>query len=382
MAILKEKIKKILVISLQGIGDLLLFTPCLPVLKRNFPNAKISMLILHYTKEIIENNPYIGNIMIYHYHPTKVNYFEILKLLVKLRKEKFNLVICSFPTGLRSALIAYLAGIDIRCGHRYTFIKKLPFLFNMKVDIPKLKHVIDLNLDLLSALGIDITKVDKKLFIPLMPQDTNFVIKFLQRNNISNQDLLIGINPGTDVLKKEKCWPKEKFIRLIERLIRQFKAKVVLIGGRSERSLSIEIASIFKTNIVDATGIMSLKQTAALIEKCNLFIGNDSGLIHISVAMNTPTIAIFGPTDPRLYKPYGPKHVVIRKGLECSPCAYGVCGNLELIERNIGFNKGTFRCEKGTFECIKSIEVKEVFDAARNIILNLKKHNRELKNEN
>lgn len=369
---MKEKIEKILVISLQGIGDLLLFTPCLPILKRNFPHAKISMLILHHTKEIIEDNPNITDMITYQCQ-TKLDYLKKLKLLIRLRKEKFDLAICAFPSGKRSAIIAYLTGANVRCGHEYTFIKKLPFLFNIKVDVPYIKHVVDLNLDLMSAIGIDVTKADKKLFFPLFPQDRTFIINFLQKNNISNQDLLIGINQGAMVLRRNKCWSKEKFIQLIEKLIKQFKAKIVLVGGYSERYISKEIITIFKTNVVDFTGLLSLKQSAALIEKCNLFIGNDSALIHISVAVDTPIVAIFGPTDPCLYGPYGSKHIVIRKQLDCSPCAYGVCGNLELIKRNIGFVKGTFRCEKGSFECIKSIGVEEVFNAIKKILI-LKKN--------
>ncbi len=374
MKIQKEKIKKILIISLQGIGDLLLFTPCLPLLKRNFSNAKISILVLHHVKEIIEDNPYISEVMTYHYHPTRTNYLEILNLLIYLRKEKFDLAICAFPGGVRSALMAYLAGINIRVGHKYNFVKKFPFLLNIKVSVPEIKHVLDIDLDLMLALGIDIIEADKKMFFPILKQDKIFIQNFLQKNNIFAQDLLIGVNPGVDILKKDKCWPNDKFIPLIEKLIKELNVKIVLIGGPSGKSFSAEIVNVFKANAIDATGIMSLKQSVALIERCSLFVGNDSGLIHLSVAMNTPTVAIFGPTDPRLYAPYGFEHAVIRRQLDCSPCAYGICGNLELIKRNVGFVKGTFRCEKGNFECIKSIEVDEVFNVIKNKILNLRKN--------
>ncbi|MCP4649460.1 MAG: glycosyltransferase family 9 protein [PVC group bacterium] len=375
MNIAPDKIKKILVISLQGIGDSLLFSPCFPLLKKKFDRAEITVLTSPQAKVIFELNPHIKEVITYDSHKRPINLMTGISLWRRLVQGKFDLSICTFPTGMRSALIAYFSGIKLRCGHRYVFNKKVPWVFNIIAEVPEIKHVIELNFDLMNVLEVEYTSKDKVLALTLSAQEKNFVQVFLKENNIKEKEFLIGINPGTSILRKEKCWPLEKFNQLITMVGDTFKdIKIVLIGGPGEKELSKQIIETQETrNIIDATGAMSLRQTASLIQRCNLFIGNDSGLVHISGAVDTLAVAIFGPTDPRLYAPYGQGNLFINNELECAPCAYGVCGKIDVVSRNIGFDGVSFSCEQqGSFKCINSIEVDTVFELLKKMILGLK----------
>ncbi len=356
-----HNINKILIISIQGIGDWLLFTPCLQVIRAGFPKAKVYLLINYSGKGIVVRNEYIDEIIYY-----KNGVWKNLSLLVRLFKIHFDLTICAYPSGKGSAIIALLSRAWLRCGHEYTYIKKIPFLFNSKVKVNKIKHAVEMNRDLMEKLGLEKDAIGKTLNIFLKTQEEDFAKKVLVSKKKTDSELLIGMHITYTEEKKGKCWPIDNFISLINKLAEKFSANILLFGSKAEISI-IDFAEkdiLYPQKIINFIGKTTIRETAALINRCNLFIGNDSGLIHIAAACGVPIVIVFGPTDERIYAPYGVPYRVIKSSIECRPCAWGVCGQFsDLIKENKGFIKDRFYCKFNSFECVKSIEFDKVYDA-------------------
>lgn len=367
----KDKEIKILFISLQGIGDLLFILPAVRLLKEKLPRSKIYALTFKKNSEILLDEPALERIFICN-NPGELNILNIFNILAILRKERFDLAICAYPGGLRSAVIAFLSGVKFRLGHEYTYLRKFPFLFNLKIKVPQVKHIIELNLDILSCFGEDLNKTKINLSLAISDKDKELIEGLFTQQGILASDFVIGLHPATSISRLGKCWPMENFAKLAKSLIEKFKARILIFGAKEESNLVLPLSDI-SPFVIDFTGKLTIKQTYAAIKRCNLFISNDSALAHLAAAANVPTVAIFGPTDPRLYSPYGQGHLVIRKGLNCSPCAYGVCGYIDCIQDKGGFKKDSFICQKNNFECMKDISVDEVINKVSDFIQSLKK---------
>lgn len=361
-----KKINKILVISLQGIGDLLLTTPLLRELKENLPEAKISVLTFKTNKGILVGNSFVDEIFCL----DPKNYIKGLVLLFTIRKKRFDSSICTFPSGLRSALLGYLSGAHIRLGQDLSIFNKYRWFFTKQVPITEVKHAVLLNLDFLKPLGINTENINTKSPLNLLNEDKNYAQDFLKANSLNNEDLLIAIHPGGGKFTAAyRSWPKERFTSAADLLIEKFGAKILFIGGENDEELIEEILSIMKHKAISAAGKTSLKQTAALIAESRLLICNNSAPMHIAAALNIPTIGIFGPADPRIHRPWKNRHIVLRKNLGCSPCYYPFFRDTleETRERNRWFGK-TFKCINGNYECLSLISVDDVIEATRNIL--------------
>lgn len=355
-------IKRILVISGQGIGDLLLFTPALHSLRKNFPGAKISVLITKKCKDIILGNPNVDDLILFDYQE-RSNLLYAFFFISSIRRKKFDLSICAYPSGLRSALIGYLSGATIRVGQRLSFSKKLPFLFTVNVEVRDIKHAVEMNLDLLRALKLKIDQSPQKLFMLISKDDERFAEELKAKNNIKSDGLLIAIHPGVSEGGLHRAWPKQNFVALIDNLADKFDARIFLIGGPAERELIDDIYKLAKKKPIKVTGI-SINSIAALLKSCTLFIGNNSGPMHVAASVGTPTVALFGDTDPRIHAPYGNKSIIVRKDLSCSPCHYPFLhGTLDLAKPGRGFVRGRFNCIEGDFKCMKLITVTDVLEA-------------------
>ena len=154
----------------------------------------------------------------------------------------------------------------------------------------------------------------------MLPSEERFAADFLCQNDISSQDLVIGIHPGGGW--QYKLWPIERFAALGDLLSRNCGAKVLVFAGPDETSLQDHIAELMKSPPVLVKDV-GLRELAALIQRCALYIGNDTGPMHIAAAVGTRVVAIFGSTSARRSGPYGSGHVVISKAIGCSPCHPG-----------------------------------------------------------
>ncbi|HEY5534134.1 MAG TPA: glycosyltransferase family 9 protein [Ignavibacteria bacterium] len=316
MKIDKSKINKILVIKFGGMGDLLLMTPMLPNLRRYFPDAEIDIFTLKRSRDILIDNPYVTRILTFT-PGTNSSWF----LINNIRKKKFDLVIDLFCNP-RTALITRLSGAKYRFGFKF---KGRNYAYNIKArgrggEV----HNVDFNLDALRELGIPI--VTKKLNLCINVVHEEFATKFIVENNIKSKSTMgICVTGGWET-KKFKVSDYIKVMKMINAL---YDVNFVLFWGNEIEKKDCEtIHKEFGNNsflIPDSP----IRYLAAIIRECDLIIGNDSGPMHIAVAVETPVLGIYGPTKPMLQGPYGEKNLtVVNDGLDCLYC--------DLLECKIG----------------------------------------------
>ena len=341
-----SKLERILIVMMGGIGNMIFLTPALKALRKAYPDSRISFLLGPYgADEVVVGSALIDKKIIV--DPKKYKGIAgKIKLIQELRRENFSLSIISTGTNpLKSGLLCYLAGIRYRMGED---IEGKGFFYNLKVTYDKNNHEVESNINLIQTLGIKVK--DKSLYIHRSPEDKNFARRIFVDHNLEGR-LVIGMHPGSGIHQAGfKRWPKEKFAQLADRLVNDYNASVIIFGGSEEVELADDIKRLMKNDPLLMTGKTTLAQAAALIEKCSLFISNDSGLLHVACAVNPAIIGIYGPTDYRRTGPYSNFAVVIRKELDCSPCYRGT------------------KVDCPTLDCLKLITVEEVLKAVDSLL--------------
>jgi len=343
------KSKKILVICASGIGNTILFTPTLKALRENFPHAKITFLV---TKQIFAE-PVRGSHLVDEIISLDGNLWQKIKTIINLRREKFDYSITAFPSNRwQFNVFAFLAGAKSRITHSYKVGKwrTLSFLQNKKIPAVEDLHDVEQNLNLLKSLGIKLPK-DKQPIFHIDEKSREKAKRFWKKNHLEGK-FVVGIHPGSGGIGQEtKRWPKENFAELADKLIEKKETKILVFGGPEEKELkeSIKALSRYKEDIHLIN--TPLKQTAALIEQCNLFISNDSGLMHIAVAVKSPkVIGIFGPTNHRRTAPYRKNCYIIRKNFSCGPCL------------RYPFHSTSSKIECRNNKCLRTMKVQDVID--------------------
>lgn len=174
-------------------------------------------------------------------------------------------------------------------------------------------------MDLAKSLGVKTDNVRPHFY--LNSENIKFADGWLLEHGIKNNEILIGIHPGSSEHEKWKRWDWKKFAILSDKLREKYNIKTIFFIGPSELDIADKLLSktIYKPIIIKN---LSLGQTGALIARCSLFLSNDSSLMHIAVALDIPTIGIFGPTSSKQFGPWGEKHKVIRADIDCPPCYY------------------------------------------------------------
>jgi len=280
-----------------------MFTPVIEILKNNFPEAKID-IFAGYTPEsagVLEEGEIINRF--FNINFVKNSLFKKLKFIYQLRKERYDLSL--FPPGanyFKGGIISFLIGAKVRAGGGASFDEK--------------KHKTDAAVDLLKTIGLKIDHIPAP-FINL-EKEKEFVDCFLSENNLKNK-VLIALHPDCDRYQKFKGfrrWPKEYFIELGRKILNNFPEDfIVLLGGPDEKAACQEIKSkLGEDRRIKLAAGYSLRQETAIIDKCNIFVGSDSGLAHAASTTKTNLIAIFGPTNSQISGPRGPRvHIIEEK---------------------------------------------------------------------
>jgi len=335
----------ILIVKLSAIGDVIHTLPSLAALRKLYPEANITWVIEDASADLISGHPYLDRVIVSH----RKEWIRDLKagLVTKpikgirafindLRRQYYDLVI-DFHGLIKSAAIVLLSSGKRKLG--YDSMQELSGLFlNEKIPEDMQKHAIDRYLDFLRYLGADVR--EPEFLIPIGEENKSRVEALLQRNEIDKKDSFVAVSPVA--LWDTKLWADEKFAALCDRVSEELKVSVVFTG--SERGKLEQIQSLMKTPSVNLGGETTLRDLAYLYQRSALLITTDSGPMHIAAAMGTPVIALFGPTDPSRTGPYGKGHVVIRRGLPCSPCLLKKCDSMK---------------------CMSDITVDEVFHAVK-----------------
>jgi len=337
--------KKILIIRLSSIGDIILTSPLIRLIRKRFPHAKIDMIVSREFEELISANPNINQVILF---DRRTGIIGLLRLCKKIREEQYDLII-DIHKKLRSLIICLTSGAKQKVfynKHSFRRFLLVKFKINRYKEIP---FIPNLYLNSIKKFGIEDDGGGLEFYI--IPSKEAVILELLRIEGVSKKDILIGIAPGAHWPTKR--WPKERFIELANLLIQRKNAKIIIFGGKDDVELSNEIKTSLLNKPIIAAGKLSLMETAALLKRCKVLITNDTGVMHISASVKTPVVAIFGPTVKEFgYYPYRVENRVISKDLHCKPCS----------------TKGSTKCKINTFDCMRLISTNEVLEAVEELL--------------
>ena len=319
----------ILLIRPDHLGDLLFTTPALRVLRAAFPQARITCLVGPWAEAVVNDNPCIDEVMLCPFpgftRQPKRSVIEPYVILGRyarlLRKTEFDLAVVLRFDHWWGALLAYLARIPRRVGYDIAEVK--PFLTDAVPYVPG-RHEVEQNLALVEAVGGQrehaITPSAHPLEFPLSTQDQEFAARYLVEQEVGDDDPLVCIHPGAGA--RVKLWRNEGWAQVADNLVEKYGVKVILTGSASEAPLVLAIAERMACQPIVAAGQTTLGQLAALMARCRLVLGVDSGPLHLAVAVGTPTVHLYGPVDSHTFGPWGDpaRHVVLTSDTDCIPC--------------------------------------------------------------
>ena len=332
----------ILIVQTAFIGDVILITPLIRAVAELYPQAKIDVMVVAEAANLLENNPYINEVIV---DSKRDNTFLSLFQLIKRIKSKHYDLAISPHSSFRTHLILYLSKIPERIGFNRGSAK---WMLTKRIEHPVGPHKIVKNLGLLKLLSDREFDLQTELFPSEKDkQKAEELLKPLSGKT------LIAIAPGS--IWKTKCWELNSYISLCRKLLDSGYG-IVLIGGESDKFLCEEIENAIpedNANLINLAGVTNLLESAAVIKNCSLMICNDSGAMHIANAMQTRVFGFFGPTVQRFgYYPYRQGDRVFEVDLECRPCG----------------SHGSKKCPQKHHNCMKQIEVEPVFAAVKSTL--------------
>ena len=335
-----SRFQRVLLTRLRLIGDIVLTTPIIKSIRDVLPDAYIAYLGELPGVTLLEGNPYLNEI--FAYNPNS-SFSKRLFVYPRLRKRGFDLAIDLFSNP-RSALLIYATGARVRIGAGERPRSRL--YTHRVVDDGRPKSAIDFHAQYLQAVGLPLTSRQTKIF--LSEEERREARIYLHWQGIDFDRPIIGLYPGASW--PAKMWHKERFAELADLLIAKLGAQVVFTMGPSDRQLIEEISArcVGSIKVLD---VLPLRQLAAVLSFFHVYVANDSGPMHMAVAVGTRTIGIFGPGEEEIWFPYNREdgHLALRKDVWCHPCHLDFC------------DKEGERYMK----CMKLLETKEVFDAVR-----------------
>jgi lipopolysaccharide heptosyltransferase II len=313
----KENINRILLIKLRAIGDVVMSTVVIENLAKAFPNAHIDFITEPFCRDVVRDHPRLNQIITIDKKKMQ-NFSWIEKIKTQnrffshLKAQKYDLVFDFFGNP-RSAILTLFSSARWRVGYDYRIRK---WAYNVVVPSrAKELHEVDWHLDALHALEIPV--VYRKPDFTLEPHALDFAGQFWTEEKLDG-NLVIGLNFSGGWPAKR--WPLERFAVLADRLVEAWNADILWIWGPGEKHQAEKCLKLMRSpsRLLPET---NLKQLGALMQRMNMIISTDSGPMHIAAAVNTPTVGLFGPTQPEHQGPYGDKHIVVKyDSLACLGC--------------------------------------------------------------
>ena len=317
---------RILVIKLRYLGDVLLTTPVFDALRSRFPDAFIAAAVNKGTEDMLTGHPAIDRIFSLERGSSFLpDLQKQLRLIWEIRAYKFDVVL-ELTNSDRAAILARMIGAKRRLGYKPVKKKKRfnrSRLFTDLIAVSENMHIIRQELEMTKALGCSPSTAKPSLY--WSTQDGKACEEILQRHGVSGNFPYVVIHPSSNAL--HKVWRAEGYAYLCDDLLEKGALRTVLICGKDEEELRLNraICALAKSNPLNLGGQLSLKQSAALLAGAVLFIGIDSGPMHMAAAVNTSVVVIFGPSRSWRWGPWGEGHTIIQKDWPCVPCGKKGC---------------------------------------------------------
>lgn len=327
-----DSIQKILLCRLRFMGDVILTTPLIRNLRQHFPKAYIAYLTEERFVPLLQNNPYLDEVI---HFQAQTNIWRQLNLIAALRKKDFDLTLDLLGSP-RTAVLLWLTGAPHRIGRAFRF-RQMFYNYLISGENRKVTAV-EFHLESLKSLGITCENQPPMIFLTL--EEKIMAENLLNSLGVNSDEPLVGLHPGGSW--PNKLWPVERFARLAQKILAA-GGQVLLIHGPGEERLAQKILT-HTSGAIWSPGVLPLRKLAALLSKLDVYVSNDCGPMHLAAAVGTKTLGIFGPGEPVIWFPYESArgHQAIFQEIQCRPC-----------HKNY--------CPLGTLECMFRIEVETVF---------------------
>lgn len=332
--------RNVLIIKLRYIGDVLLATPTLRAIKAARPEVRLTMMVNRGTEDVLSGNPDVDDIMILDKRSLAAQW----QLIVGLRRRRFDTVI-DLTDGDRSAFLSWVSAAPVRIGFNDEHRWRGRCYTGVVQPVPGVRHRIDRDLEALKPVNIPAGSEDPRLW--LTPEEEKSADQLLDQLGIQRSQSMVILQPGARYWFK--AWPPERFAELADRLTTDYHCQVLIGGSQQDVDLGQQIRQMAKSKPTIMAGRTTIKQFTAIAKQSALFVGSDSGAMHIATAVETPVVALFGPSDPREWGPRGGPAEVIYKGLDCRACFHPTC-------------------QRGEQNCMRLITTDEVMMAAARLM--------------
>lgn len=337
----------LLVLQTSFLGDTVLTLPLIEEVRRRFPVRKLTLLCQPMGRELLQDHPAIDEILVDDKKGADRGIGALRRKARALSDKGFTMALTPHKSW-RSALILTLAGIPRRIGFTQS---RGWFLFHRRARRDPSRHDVERNLSLLEVFGIAPADCRRTLQLPIDPATEKRAEQKFAGLNIDPNRPIIGVNAGS--VWPTKRWSVEGFGRLIRMLKEKINCQVVLFGGADDAAVVNEVLACCDGQAISLVGQIGLRELPAAIRRCRVFVTNDSGPMHIAVATQVPTVAIFCATTRDLgFYPYTRSAIVVEKNLSCRPCT----------------THGGRRCPLGTHACSRQIDPARVFFAVERLL--------------
>jgi heptosyltransferase-2 len=342
---LKRNVHRLLIRSTNWIGDAIMTTPAVCAIRRNFPGARITMLAKPWVAPVFDHSPHVDEVLVYDANGRHHGVGGTIRLARDLRARRFDAAIL-LQNAIEAALIAFMAGIPKRIGFD-TDARRLLLTHPVRCT-RAIKSIHQTGYYLKILEGVGLAGGDAILELHLNPEDRRRADHILAEAGIASKRPIVGLNPSA-TYGPSKQWFPERYAALGDLLHEAFNATIVIFGGPSDRDLGQHISGLMRAPVFDLSARTNLGEAMALIDRCDAFVTNDSGLMHVAAALNTPLVAIFASTNPVATGPHSPTSRVVRAPIGCSPCLKPVCPLTHT-------------------DCMRMISVDMVFDAVKDLL--------------
>ena len=302
----------VLVVKPASLGDVLMSTAFLAALRARVPQADITVLVTTWAKEALIGNPHCDQVLDSGTvgFPGRYGFSDYRGCVSRVRERGFTHCFVLDRSPLM-ALLPRLAGIPWRAGLNSA---RRGIALHVGVPCPADRHEAEIYLDVLRKTGIDV--VDPRLHFSPQPADEATAQDLLVERGLADAVPLIAVHPGgganPGAEQSSKRWSPSNFGALVAQLSHALGARILLVGGPDDAGICKAIEQESDVSVVNVAGLLRFAQLGALIQRCHLFIGNDSSPMHLAAAVGTPVVALFGPTSPQKYGPYGAGNAVVR----------------------------------------------------------------------
>lgn len=345
-----RNLQKILIIRFSSLGDVILVSPLIRILRNTYPNTQIDFLVKSEYVDTVKFNPHLSNVI-----ELKTNEKEELRWLKEeIRRCRYDLII-DIHNSLRSRYLRWFSRARFTTSVNKRVVARF-LLVNLKWNIYKNLFSVDQRyLETVKRYGVNDDGNGLEIYLP---KDTITTTKaMMERFKLEKYDVVLGIAPTARHFTKR--WLPERFVEFGVEFSKQYQSKMFIFGSKDERDYCEDIAQMINTRVGTSTaenlsGKLTLLETAAALDYCYVVVTNDSGLMHLAAARKKKIVAIFGSTVKEFgFIPYRTDHIIVEQSnLPCRPCSH----------------IGLATCPKKHFRCMKNISVEDVFDAVKQMV--------------